>query len=236
MQNKLIYQYQYVLLPKHSSVHQIIELYNTILNSLEKKTMLLHKGLIHKMNCYGIKGNLLRWFENYLYYRHQKVVNRDSSSSYVYVSAGVPQGSVLVPLLFLVYINDIGDKPLSLSRLFADDTSLGYASQDEAQIKYVINHDLHELGDCSKRWLMSLNPDKTEMLFKNVEISTNINFYFDGKLIPLTLDHKHLGITFSEEAKWNKHVENLMQSVSKHMCVLCKLKYKLNKQNLENYT
>jgi hypothetical protein len=79
------------------------------------------------------------------------------------------KGSVLGPLLFLVYIYDIGDKLL----LFADDTSLGYACQDEAQIKYVINHDLHELGDWSKRWLMPFNPDKTEsMLFKNVENST----------------------------------------------------------------
>jgi hypothetical protein len=83
------------------------------------------------------------------------------------VSAGVPQGSVLVPLLFLVYINDIGDKLLSLSRLFADDTSIGYASQDEAEIKYVINHDLHALGDWSTRWWMSFSPDKTEiMLFE----------------------------------------------------------------------
>ena len=85
---------------------------------------------------------------------------------------GFPKG-----LLFLVYINDIGDKLLSLSRLFADDTSLGYASQDEDQIKYVINHDLHELGDWSKRWLMSdvFNPNKTEIiLFKNVENSTNL--------------------------------------------------------------
>ena len=83
------------------------------------------------------------------------------------------------PLLFLVYINDIDDKLLSLSRLFADDTSLGYASQDK-----VINHDLHELGDWSKRWLMSFNSEKTEiMFFKNVENSTNFYFYFyfDGK-------------------------------------------------------
>ena len=81
---------------------------------------------------------------------------------------------------------------------------------------------------------MSFNPDKTEiMLFKNVENSTNFYFYFDGKLIPLTSDHKHLGITFSEEAKWNKHVQNLIKSVSKHICALRKLKYILNRQNLE---
>ena len=62
---------------------------------------------------------------------------------------------------------------------------------------------------------MSFIPDKTEiMLFKNVENSTNFNFYFDGKLIPLTSDHKHLGITFSEEAKWNKHVENFIKKFS----------------------
>jgi hypothetical protein len=85
------------------------------------------------------------------------------------------------PLLFLVYINDIDDKLLSLSRLFADDTSLGYASQDK-----VINHDLHELGD------LSFNPNKTEiMLFKNVENSTNFDFNFDGKLIPLTHHDSH---------------------------------------------
>jgi hypothetical protein len=109
IQNKLIYQYQSGFLPKHSSVHQLIELYNTILNSLEKKELcgfvfcdfskafdkVWHKGLIHKMNCYGIKGNLLKLFENYLYCRHQKVVNRDLSSSYVSVSAGVPQGLFL---------------------------------------------------------------------------------------------------------------------------------------------
>ena len=68
---------------------------------------------------------------------------------------------------------------------------------------------------------------------KNVENSTNFYFDFDGKLIPLTSHHKHLGITFSEEAKWNKHVEYLIKSVCKHICVLRKLKYKLNRQNLE---
>jgi hypothetical protein len=81
---------------------------------------------------------------------------------------------------------------------------------------------------------MSFNPDKTEiMLFKNVENSTNLYFYFDGKLIPLPSDHKNLGITFIEEEKWNKHVENLIKSVSKHISILRKLKYRLNRKNLE---
>jgi hypothetical protein len=95
------------------------------------------------MNYYGIKGPLIKWFENYLYQRKQKVINRATSSTVCEVSAGVPQGSVLGPLLFLIYINDIGEKLLSLSRLFADDTSLGYSSQNVVEIENVINHDTY---------------------------------------------------------------------------------------------
>jgi hypothetical protein len=107
--NKLIYEYQSGFLPKHSTVHQLIELYNTILNSLENKEFscivfcdfskafdkVWHNGLIHKRKLYGIKGNLLSWFKNYLHERKQKVVIRDSSSSLSNVSAGVPQGLCL---------------------------------------------------------------------------------------------------------------------------------------------
>ena len=70
-------------------------------------------GLIHNMNSYGKKGPLIEWFENYLYQRKQKVINRATSSTVCEVSAGVPQGSVLERLLFLIYINDIGEKLLS---------------------------------------------------------------------------------------------------------------------------
>ena len=98
------------------------------------------------MNSYGIKGPLIKWFEHYLYQRKQKVINRATSSTVCEVSAEVPQGSVLKPLLYLIYINDIGEKLFSLSRLFADDTSLGYSSQNVVEIENVINHDLCELN------------------------------------------------------------------------------------------
>ena len=248
IRNKLLYEYQSGFLPKHSTVHQLIELYNAILNSLENKEFscfvfcdfskafdkVWHKGLIYKMKAYGVHDNLLKWFQNYLFQRKQKVVNRDSASSFSSVSAGVPQGSVLGPLLFLIYINDIGDKLLSLTRLFADDTSLGYSSRNKEDIETVINHDLKELSTWSDNWLMSFNPEKTEiMVFSNVEIPNNFNFVFNGKSIPLTTRHKHLGVTFSQDAKWNEHVENIIKSISKHLAVLRKLKMKMSRQNLE---
>ena len=94
------------------------------------------------MKYYGMKGPLIKWFENYLYQRKQKVINRATSSTVCEVS----QGSVLGHLLFLIGINDIGEKLLSLSRLFADDTSLSYSSQNVVEIENVINHDLCELN------------------------------------------------------------------------------------------
>ena len=96
------------------------------------------------MNYYGIKGPLIKWFDKFWYQRKQKVINRATSSTVCEVSAGFPRGSVLGPLLFLIYKNDIGEKLLSLSRLFADDTSLGYSSQNVVEIKNVINHDFCE--------------------------------------------------------------------------------------------
>jgi hypothetical protein len=127
--------------------------------------------LLHKIKSYGVDSNLLNWFSSYLQDRQQKVVINNSSSSLCNVSAGVPQGSVLGPLLFILYINDIAENLISLSRLFVDNTSSSYSNRDELQIKTVVDHDLKELDEWSKKWLMSFNPDKTEiMLFSNKEI------------------------------------------------------------------
>jgi hypothetical protein len=83
---------------------------------------------------------LINWFNSYLKSRRQKVVIKNNSA-YCELSAGVPQGSVFGPLLFIIYINDIADKLISLSRLFADDTLFGYSNQDIMQLKNVIDHE-----------------------------------------------------------------------------------------------
>ena len=152
----------------------------------------------------------------------------------VYIYAGVPQGSVLGPLLFIIYINDIADRLISLCRLFADDTSFGYSCQDTVQLKTVINHDLEELSEWSNKWLMSFNPEKTEiMIFSNVNIGESLDFVFNGKSIPTVSKHKHLGVTFNNDAKWNTHIDSILASVSQHLSVLRKLKYRLCRKNLE---
>ena len=146
------------------------------------------------MKSYGIEGNLHKWFSSYLQERKHRVVMKDSYSSLSTVQAGVPQGSVLGPLLFIIYINDIAENLLSLCRLFADDTSFSFSGDDGSQVKRVIDHDLKQLEEWSKKWLMSFNPDKTEiMLFSNVE-SPELSFSLNNRNIQVTGSHKHLGV------------------------------------------
>ena len=78
----------------------------------------------------------------------------------------------------------------------------------------------------SKKCLMSFNPDKTEiMIFSNRSIPENLDFSFNGKPVPITTSHEHLGVTFCNDAKWNTHVDNIQSSVSKHLNILRRLKY-----------
>lgn len=90
---------------------------------------------------------------------------KDLLSSTSEISAGVPQGSVLGPLLFLIYVNDVAVNMLSLCRLFADDSSLQYSSNNILNIEYILNHDLKILESWSKKWLLKFNSSKTKVVF-----------------------------------------------------------------------
>lgn len=90
---------------------------------------------------------------------------KDLLSSKSEISAGVPQGSVLGPLLFLIYVNDVAVNMLSMCRLFADDNSLQYSSNNILNIEHILNHDLKILELWSKKWLLKFNSSKTKIVF-----------------------------------------------------------------------
>ena len=135
-----------------------------------------HEGLLYKLKSMGISGDFYKLLENYLSGRFQRVVLNGQSSSWRPVLAGVPQGSILGPLLFLIYINDLPNKLKSNAKLFADDTSLFTVVQDEIESANVLNDDLCSISKWAFNWKMLFNPDPSkpaqEVLFFKKEEST----------------------------------------------------------------
>ena len=110
-----------------------------------------HPGLLFKLKTFGITGSLFCWFESYLSQRRQRVVIKGHSSSWFYTNAGVPQGSILGPLLFLVFINDIEKNIQSDIRLFADDTYLFDISRNIEESIVNLNQDLISLENWAEQ-------------------------------------------------------------------------------------
>ena len=121
-----------------------------------------HDGLIFKLKCNGISGSLLDLFQNYLQNRYQRVVLNGTVSDWRSVNAGVPQGSVLGPLLFLVYINDLTDNVSSEMCLFADDSSLFTRVEEVNETHEKLIKDLQTVTNWAYQWKMVFNPDITK--------------------------------------------------------------------------
>ena len=121
-----------------------------------------HKGLIFKLQKMGIHGNLLKWLRDYISGRHQKVVLNGVESKVCYLEAGVPQESILGPLLLLIYINDIVDDMECFINLFAVDTSVQQPIIDITSFDKV-NRDLQRLSVFGEQWLILFNAIKTNI-------------------------------------------------------------------------
>ena len=246
--NKLLCKFQSGFLPGCSTTHQLVELYNRILLALDSKQFtsvtfadiskafdtVWIKGLLLKLERYGIADNLLIWLKSYLSSITQRVVIKDVLSNIGQLKAGVPQGSVLDPLLFVVFINDIADGMTGLGRLFADDISIGHIANDKDSLQDMVNLDLAYLKDWSKRWLVKFNQNKTEiMVFSTRDTQLYFNFDFEGASLRDVELHKHLGVIFSNDCKWTTHIDKLIEKSSKQLNVLRKLKFKLKRNYLE---
>ena len=144
----------------------------------------------------GVSGSLLMFFQNYLNNRKQRVVLNGSYSSYSIVESGVPQGSVLGPLLFLIYINDLERTIRSNIKFFADDTMLFSIVNDPVISANNLNHDLKIIQQWAHQWKMEFNPDPTkqasEILFSCKKSSPRL--IFNGTSVAKVNEQKHLGL------------------------------------------
>jgi hypothetical protein len=161
-----------------------------------------HKRLLNKIKAHGIDGRVWRWIQSWLTDRQQRVVINGTASEWLPVTRGITQGSVLGPLLFLIYINDLDDGILSAVSKFADDTKIAFKVNGIDSLD-IIKHDLELVHNWGIRWQMEFNVDKCATL----HIGRN-NPHYQHKLgnncIKASVSEKDLGITISNNLKFGE--------------------------------
>ena len=144
-------------------------------------------GLIFKIKSFGISGNLLELMKNFLSNRFQRVVLNGQTSEWEKINAGVPQGSILGPLFFLIYIKDLADGISSIVKFFADDTSLFSIVQNKNNSASQLNNDLDKISYWAYTWKMSFNPDPSKQAQGSVQkriILPYISMIYQSSRIP----------------------------------------------------
>ena len=171
-ENELISKNQLGFKPGDSCISQLLcithDIYQSLNDGLETRAVFLdnvwHEGILFKLKQNGISGNLLNVITDFLYQRKQRVVLNGQHSSWTNVPAGVPQGSILGPLFFLIYINDLSDGLTSNPKLFAGDTSLFSVVQNINSTANDLNSDLIKISNWAFQWKMRFNPDPKNKL------------------------------------------------------------------------
>ena len=157
------------------------------------------------------------------------------TSEWTYVKAGVPQGSILGPLLFLIYINDIVHELRASVRLFADDTTLYIIVENPNTAGAILNGDLNCIDIWGADWLVDFNAAKTLSMILSLKRNPPPHppLYMNGKLIANTISHKHLGLTFNTTCSWTEHISNITSAAWTRLNLLRSLKFKVNRLALE---
>ena len=162
---------------------------------------------------------MLRLIKDFLSNRKQRVVLNGQCSSWMDVQAGVHQGSILGPLLFLIYIDDVPDNLVSNPKLFADDTSLFSTVTDPNVTANQINNDLHNISTWAYQWKMNFNPDTSkqgQVLFsRKVKVTAHPQLVFNNNPVHETATQKHLGIFLDFKLSFQVHFENMLSKVNK---------------------
>lgn len=185
-----------------------------------------HTILLHKLYIYGLRGKVHSWISNYLQNRLQYVSVNSTTSSSQHVVCGVPQGSILGPLLFIIYMNDITASSTKLNfTMFADDTTILYNDQNVVNGARVINTEL----DAVNKWLcsnkLSLNTKKTNfIIFHTIgRVIPGVEIKMNNKIIERVTETKFLGVSIHENLKWNTHINYVCSKVAMSTGVIKRL-------------
>ena len=252
--NKLLYKSQYGFRHGHSTELASLELTDRIMKDLDNKRIpiaifldlskafdtLDHEILLYKLKYYGVKNSALSWFQSYLSDRYQFVDYDGNTSAMLPISTGVPQGSILGPLLFLVYMNDINEVCKTFkSILYADDTTLAEPlcsfdvhidrqPYNRDVISANINLELKQIHTWLSANKLSLNIPKTKfMIFHNKQRKIdNIvpNLVIDGHIIERVHDFNFLGLTIDQNMSWDPHINKISSKISRTLGTMNKLK------------
>ena len=189
-----------------------------------------HSILLSKLNHYGIRGTPLALLSNYLSNRQQFTSFGSQSSDRLPVQCGVPQGSILGPLLFLLYVNDIPHSSDLLSFvLFADDTNIFLSNPNIDTLIHIFNTEIIQVSNWFKANKLSLNVKKTNYIHftKKSNKQLKLNIKIDGSIIQPTDNTTFLGVVIDKHLNWNSHIDKITSQISRSIGVLRRLRHSL---------
>ena len=251
-QTNLLYDKQFGFQKQCSTEHAILQLSKEILSSFNKTEFTLgvfvdlskafdtvnHDILLAKLRHLGIDGTYLKWFKSYLCDRKQYVTyGQNKQSSVLTVNCGVPQGSILGPLLFLLYVNDLCKASRVLEPImFADDTNLFFSHSNIKELFNVMNHELNNIQLWFNANKLSLNVAKTKYsFFHSLSHQDRIPLH----LPKLKINHQSikretaiqfLGVLLDENLTWRSHISCIENKISKNLGILYKAREIVNKK------
>ena len=250
-QENILYQNQYGFQKAKSTEHAILSIQSKIVQALENKEIpccvfldfakafdtVNHDILIYKLHHYGVRGTCLDWFKSYLENRKQ-CVHCNETSEILPISCGVPQGSILGPILFLLYINDIPNASTIINfQLFADDTCLFYSHKDLAIVENMFNQELVKIHQWLLANKLSLNVDKSNVILfrpKNQHSGQMINLTLNGQALKEKTYAKYLGILFDNKLLWTHQIDHISTKLVKSNALLAKLRHFVGNKTLDN--
>jgi hypothetical protein len=190
------------------------------------------------LDKFGIRGIASEWFASYLTNRQQYVSLHNILSDYNTVTCGIPQGSVLGPLLFLMYINDFNRCSEILEfHLFADDSNLFYKHKNLVELQTNLNRELHNIHVwlCANK--LSLNVDKSNFVIfhpPQKKINDDIKLNINGKELKIHFCIKYLGVLIDSHLNWKNQVDYIVKKIKRTIGIISKLQYYVNKSILLN--